>query len=67
MTGPATVRSSLSRFFTERRDVDQVCKDGWHDHKIAAIAIDDPRLRWPERQVIENVADRLYGKRQEER
>jgi hypothetical protein len=65
VTGPAPLRSYLSRYHTKRRTPDQVRRDGWHDHKIAAIYVDDERLDDWERQTVVNIAERFYGKRTE--
>ena len=38
-------------------------------HSIAPtllVAIDDDRLTWPERELVRQLGEKLYGKRQEE-
>ncbi len=47
----------------QRRDPEQVKRDGWHEHGILAVAIDDARLTWPERELVEQLGTRLYGPR----
>ena len=47
----------------ERRSPEQVKRDGWHDQGILAISPDDERLTWPEREIIRQLGERLYGKR----
>jgi hypothetical protein len=47
----------------ERRSPEQVKRDGWHDHSILAVAADDPRLTWPERELVRQLGQKLYGKR----
>ncbi len=47
----------------QRRDPDQVKRDGWKEQGVLAIAIDDQRLTWPERELIRQLGEKLYGKR----
>lgn len=60
---PAEPRSNLGRFVPEQMDVEEVKADGWRDHEIFVIPLSDPRLGWIERQVIQQVGDRIYGRR----
>lgn len=48
-----------------RRSADQVKQDGWREQGVLAVAVDDERLSWPEREVVRQLGDRLYGKRGE--
>jgi len=50
-----------------RRDPEQVKRDGWRDHGLLAVAVDDRRLTWPERELVRQLGEKLYGKRTEER
>ena len=47
----------------QRRDPDQVKRDGWKDQGLLAVAIDDQRLTWPERELVRQLGEKLYGKR----
>ena len=47
----------------ERRDPDQVKRDGWHEQGLLAVRVDDQRLTWPERELVEQLGTKLYGKR----
>ena len=47
----------------ERRDPDQVKRDGWLEQGLLAINVDDHRLTWPERALVEQLGAGLYGKR----
>jgi len=49
-----------------RRDPEHVKRDGWRDLGILAVAIDDARLTWPERELVRQLGEKLYGKRSEE-
>ena len=48
-----------------RRDPEQVKRDGWQDRGLLAVSLDDQRLTWPERELIRQLGEKLYGKRQE--
>ncbi|WP_461308168.1 hypothetical protein [Albidovulum sp.] len=47
----------------QRRDPEQVKREGWLEQGILAVAVDDPRLTWPERELVEQLGSRLYGPR----
>ena len=47
----------------ERRDPDQVRRDGWHELGLLAVSVDDPRLTWPEREMVAQLGRKLYGPR----
>jgi hypothetical protein len=47
----------------ERRSPEQVKREGWRDHGILALNPDDERLTWPERELLRQLGERLYGKR----
>ena len=49
-----------------RRNPDQVKKDGWQDQGMLAVSVEDDRLTWPEKELIRQVGEKLYGKRKEE-
>lgn len=45
----------------ERRSPEQVKRDGWRDHNILVVSPDDQRLTWPERELVRQLGDKLYG------
>ena len=47
----------------DRRDPDRVKRDGWTEQGVLAVAIDDQRLTWPERELVRHLGEKLYGKR----
>ena len=49
----------------DRRPPDDVKRDGWQDLGLLAVSIDDPRLNWPERELVKQLGEKLYGKRRE--
>ena len=47
----------------QRRSPDEVKRDGWREHGVLAVSVDDQRLTWPERELVEQLGTRLYGPR----
>ena len=45
-----------------RRDPEQVRRDGWQEQRMLAVALDDQRLTWPERELVRQLGEKLYGK-----
>ena len=46
-----------------RRDPDRVKREGWHEQGVLAVGVDDHRLTWPERELVRQLGEKLYGKR----
>ena len=49
-----------------RRNPDQVKKDGWKEQGVLAVYVDDNRLTRPECELVRQLGERLYGKREPE-
>jgi hypothetical protein len=45
-----------------RRSPEDIRRDGWREQGLLAIAIDDHRLTWPERELIRRLGEKLYGR-----
>ena len=65
MTGPAAMRFHPRGYGGERRSADQVKRDGWREQGVLAVAVDDERLTWPERELVRQLGEKLYGNRAE--
>jgi hypothetical protein len=52
-------------FGGDRRSVEDVKRDGWQEQGVLAVAVDDDRLTWPERELVRQLGERLYGRRPE--
>ena len=50
----------------DRCPPDQIKRDGWRDLGMLAVSVEDDRLTWPERELIRQLGEKLYGKRREE-
>ena len=46
----------------ERRPPDQVKQEGWREQGVLAVSVEDGRLSWPERELVRQLAEKLYGK-----
>ncbi|QQR70059.1 MAG: hypothetical protein IPI58_05985 [Alphaproteobacteria bacterium] len=51
-------------FGGERSDPEDVKRMGWNSEGILVVKADDQRLSWPERELIRQLGEKLYGKRQ---
>lgn len=47
-------------------DYEATKRNGWLDQGILVVSVDDDRIGWVERQLIENVGNKLYGPRRKE-
>ena len=64
MTG---MRFTPKGYGGQRRDPEQVKRDGWREQRVLAVALDDERLTWPERELLRQLGDKLYGPQHEGR
>ncbi len=61
--GRCAVRWSPRGYGGQRRSPDDVKRDGWREQRVLAVSIDDARLTWPERELIRQLGEKLYGDR----
>ena len=59
------LRSNLGRHQPTRIDPEAEKRVGWREHGILVVAVADPRLTWPERELVRQIGARLYGRRRE--
>jgi len=45
------------------RDAEAVKKHAFHDQGVLVVDIKDLRIAWPERQILQGVGEKLYGKK----
>jgi hypothetical protein len=64
MTG---MRFTPKGYGGRRRDPERVKREGWLEQGLLAVSVDDARLSWPERELVEQLGTRLYGPRPETR
>lgn len=51
----------------QRRSPEEVKREGWQEQGVLAVSVDDHRLTWPERELVEQLGTRLYGPRPSQR
>jgi hypothetical protein len=44
-------------------DTETIKRQGWRDQGLLVISPEDQRLDWMERQLLTQIAERLYGRR----
>ena len=59
------LRSQLGRHQPKQIDAEAEKRAGWRRHGILVVAAQDPRLSWPERELIQQLGLKLYGERPE--
>lgn len=64
---PAPPRCALRAFVPETMDLEEIKRDGWNNHRILVVRPDDPRIGWIERQIIEQIGEKLYRHRRASR
>lgn len=52
-------------FGGKRMSPDRVNRSGWHDQNILVVSPEDERLSWPERELVRQLGEKLYGRRAE--
>ena len=57
------LRSHLGRHQPTPLDAEAEKRAGWREHGILVVAEQDPRLTWPEREMVRQLGTRLYGQR----
>ena len=59
----AEPRSSLGRYQPEPIDPEAAKRRGRRAHGLLVVSVHDPRLTWPERELVKQLGARLYGPR----
>ena len=54
-------------FGGERAAPERIKREGWHVQGVLVVDAEDERLTWPERQLIRQLGDRLYGRAADQR
>jgi hypothetical protein len=57
-------RCPLSQWQGNSPDPEDIKRAGWRDQGILVISAEDQRLDWMERQLLKQIAERLYGRRE---
>jgi hypothetical protein len=51
-------------FGGERTDPEIIKREGWNHQGILVVSAGDSRLTWPERELVKQLGEKLYGKQQ---
>jgi hypothetical protein len=49
-----------------RHSPEDIKRDGWVEQGLLAVKVQDHRLTWPERELVKQLGEKLYGKRIEQ-
>ena len=49
---------------TTRTAPEAIKRQGWREEGILVIDVNDIRLNWTERELVKNLGEKLYGKRE---
>jgi len=47
----------------ERRSPEEIKREGWRGEGLLVVSDTDPRLTWPERELVRQLGAKLYGQR----
>ena len=50
-----------------RRCPEDIKRDGWIEQGLLAVNVEDHCLTWPERELVKQLGEKLYGKRIDQR
>jgi hypothetical protein len=48
----------------KRRSPEEIKREGWREHGVLVIDPNDERLSWPDRELVREIGERLYGRKQ---
>jgi hypothetical protein len=55
-------RCALARLLPEPTDLEAVKRAGWRNQGILVVSVSDRRLDWMERELLQRIGERLYGR-----
>lgn len=59
---PQPARCALGKLIPDTIDTEELKHDAWHQHNIIVVAADDSRINWLERQVLQTIGERIFGR-----
>ena len=62
--GPPPLQSPLGRKIPKPFEAEAIKRHGWRDQNILVIDANDPRLTWPEREIVKQLGEKLYGSKE---
>lgn len=61
MSAPQPPRCTLAMLIAEPMNKDAVKRDGWQQHQILVVSLDDERLGMIDKEFVKQIGERLYG------
>lgn len=55
-------RCPLARLLPEPTDLEAIKRAGWRNQGILVVSVSDRRLDWVERELLQRIGERLYGR-----
>ncbi|WP_202306420.1 hypothetical protein [Mesorhizobium sp. L-8-10] len=43
-------------------DYEAIKRNALHDQKVLVVSVDDHRLSWPEKELLRQIGEKLYGR-----
>ena len=65
MSKPKPPTCALGKFAPRKMDTEEVKREGFNQHGILVVSMDDTRLSWIEKQIVEGIGKKLYGKHEQ--
>jgi len=57
-----TPACALGRLIPNRQDAEPIKRDGWRNHNILVVSLEDPRLDFVMRAMVKQIGEALYGR-----
>ena len=48
-----------------RRPPEEIKREGWRQQGVLVVDTNDDRLSWPERELVRQLGEKLYGRKRE--
>jgi hypothetical protein len=61
MSKPQPPRCALARVIAEPMNKTEIKREGWQQHGILVVALDDPALGMIDREFVKQIGEKLYG------
>lgn len=59
---PQPARCALGKLIPDTIDTEELKHDAWSQHRILVVAADDLRINWIERQILQTIGEKLFGR-----
>lgn len=57
------MNSPLAKLIPNKPDIEKIKRDGWQEHGILVVSLNDDRLDMIDRELIQRLGKELYGER----